>query len=91
MLWSLTVRLCCSVPEDYKINPGGVEAIAEHPSDPNKMVIGYSRGLMVLWDNESLNADQTYICNKVNCWLLWQLNSIMYKAIKARRLTTPDI
>lgn len=53
-----------NVPEDYKINPGGVEAIAEHPSDPNKMVIGYSRGLMVLWDNESLNADQTYICNK---------------------------
>ncbi|KAL1413923.1 hypothetical protein MTO96_007972 [Rhipicephalus appendiculatus] len=53
-----------NVPEDYKINPGGVEAIAEHPLDPNKMVIGYSRGLMVLWDNESLNADQTYICNK---------------------------
>lgn len=53
-----------NVPEDYKINPGGVEAIAEHPSDPNKMVIGYSRGLMVLWDNQTLNADQTYICNK---------------------------
>lgn len=53
-----------NVPEDYKINPGGVEAIAEHPTDPNKMVIGYSRGLMVLWDNQTLNADQTYICNK---------------------------
>lgn len=53
-----------NVPEDYKINPGGVEAIAEHPLDPNKMVIGYSRGLMVLWDNETLNAEQTYICNK---------------------------
>lgn len=53
-----------NVPEDYKINPGGVEAIAEHPLDPNKMVIGYSRGLMVLWDNVTLNADQTYICNK---------------------------
>lgn len=53
-----------NVPEDYKINPGGVEAIAEHPLDPNKMVIGYSRGLMVLWDKQRLNADQTYICNK---------------------------
>lgn len=53
-----------NVPEDYKINPGGVEAIAEHPLDPNKMVIGYSRGLMVLWDNETLNAEQTYICTK---------------------------
>ncbi|XP_064461084.1 lethal(2) giant larvae protein homolog 1-like isoform X2 [Ornithodoros turicata] len=53
-----------NVPEDYKINPGGVEAIAMHPKDPNKMVIGYSRGLIVLWDNETLNAEQTYIASK---------------------------
>uniref|UniRef100_T1IK87 Uncharacterized protein n=1 Tax=Strigamia maritima TaxID=126957 RepID=T1IK87_STRMM len=50
-----------NVPDDYKVNPGAVEAIAEHPTDPNKILIGYNRGLLVLWDNGSLNADQTYV------------------------------
>lgn len=55
-----------SVPDDYKLNPGSVEAIAEHPLNPDKIIIGYNRGLMVLWDNKSLNSENTYIGNQVN-------------------------
>lgn len=29
-----------SVPEDYKLNPGAVEAIAEYPTEPCKILIG---------------------------------------------------
>lgn len=47
-----------SVPEDYKVNPGPVEAIAEHPTEPDKILIGYQRGLIVLWDKKNLCADQ---------------------------------
>lgn len=27
-----------------------VEALQEHPRDPNQILIGYSRGLVVIWD-----------------------------------------
>ncbi|XP_067128411.1 lethal(2) giant larvae protein homolog 1 isoform X2 [Centruroides vittatus] len=50
-----------NVPDDYKINPGAVEAIAEHPTNADKILIGYNRGLMVLWDNKALNAENTYV------------------------------
>lgn len=54
-----------SVPDDYKVNPGPAEAIALHPTDPNKVLIGYQKGLMVLWDNAALQADQTYVGSQV--------------------------
>lgn len=60
-----------NVPEDYKVNPGPVEAIAEHPAELNKILIGYQRGLIVLWDKKNLCADQTYVCSQQLesvCW-----------------------
>lgn len=60
-----------SVPDDYKLNPGSVEAIAEHPLNTDKIIIGYNRGLMVLWDNKSLNSENTYIGNQVSMFLLF--------------------
>lgn len=50
-----------NVPDDYKLNPGAVEAIVEHPLNPDKILIGYNRGLMVLWDNQRLNSENTYM------------------------------
>ncbi|CAL4059773.1 unnamed protein product, partial [Meganyctiphanes norvegica] len=61
-----------NVPEDYKVNPGPVEAIAEHPLEADKILIGYQRGLIVLWDKKNLQADQTYVCSQQlesMCWV----------------------
>jgi len=60
-----------NVPEDYKINPGAVEAIAEQPGNAGRILIGYNRGLLVLWDRKTPGAQQTYICNQQLesvCW-----------------------
>ena len=47
-----------SVPDDYKKNPGAVEAIAEQPGHPDNILIGYNRGLMVLWNKATPGAQQ---------------------------------
>lgn len=60
-----------NVSEDYKLNPGPVEAIAEQPGDPDLLLIGYNRGLMVLWSLKKGAPIKTYICNQdleSVCW-----------------------
>ncbi|XP_014285464.1 lethal(2) giant larvae protein isoform X3 [Halyomorpha halys] len=50
-----------NVPEDYKINPGAVDAMAIQPDNPDNLLIGYERGLMVLWNMKKPAAEQTCI------------------------------
>ncbi|XP_076546443.1 LLGL domain-containing protein l(2)gl isoform X4 [Osmia lignaria lignaria] len=50
-----------NVPDDYKKNPGAVEAIAEQPGHPDNILIGYNRGLMVLWNKATPGAQQTFV------------------------------
>eukprot|EP00918_Siedleckia_nematoides_P010556 GHVU01023088.1.p1 GENE.GHVU01023088.1~~GHVU01023088.1.p1 ORF type:complete len:1053 (-),score=140.01 GHVU01023088.1:1527-4685(-) len=49
-----------NAPDDFKVNPGAVEAISQSPTNPDKFLIGYNRGLIVMWDMKDSNADQTY-------------------------------
>lgn len=44
------------VSEEYKKNPGAVEAIAEQPGNQNHILIAYNRGLIVLWDRSNSAA-----------------------------------
>lgn len=63
--------MICSVPEDYKLNPGAVEVIAEQPHKPNNILIGYNRGLMVLWNRVENTSVQTFISSQQLesvCW-----------------------
>ena len=39
-------------PDDFKVNPGAVEALLVQPNEPGRILIGYARGLIVLWDVE---------------------------------------
>ncbi|XP_052070138.1 lethal(2) giant larvae protein homolog 1-like isoform X2 [Mytilus californianus] len=63
-----------NVPDDFKVNPGAVEAIAVHPINPDKVLIGYNRGLIVLWDNKTSNTDQTYNSTQQLESLCWHRN-----------------
>ena len=60
-----------NVHDDYKINPGSVEVIIEQPLNPDKFLIGYNRGLLVLWDNKNLSAEHYYVANQVSNYILF--------------------
>lgn len=47
--------------EDFKVNPGAVECISEQPNNPDHILIGYTRGLLVLWNRKTLSADQVIL------------------------------
>lgn len=53
----------CSVPEDYKFGKslGPVESLQEHPQCAGKMLIGYSRGLVVLWDHATRKVQNVFL------------------------------
>ena len=50
--------------EEFKVNPGAVEALLVHPKESEKLLIGYARGLIVLWDRKEAKAEKTYYANQ---------------------------
>ncbi|XP_061713707.1 lethal(2) giant larvae protein homolog 1 isoform X2 [Cydia pomonella] len=58
-------------PEDFKVNPGAVEAVCEHPKTPARILIGYSRGLVVLWDRANSAPTHTFVSNQQLESLCW--------------------
>ncbi|XP_046855432.1 lethal(2) giant larvae protein homolog 1-like isoform X2 [Xenia sp. Carnegie-2017] len=49
------------VPEEYKtVNPGSVEAIQENPMNKEQVLIGYKKGLMVLWNHQSGDLKESF-------------------------------
>ncbi|CAG9824720.1 unnamed protein product [Phaedon cochleariae] len=61
-----------NVPQDYKLNPGAVESIFEQPDHPDNILVGYNRGLIVLWNRSDNTAVKTFISNQ-------QLESLCWK------------
>ncbi|XP_026877989.2 lethal(2) giant larvae protein homolog 1 isoform X2 [Electrophorus electricus] len=62
-----------SVPEDYRCGKslGPVEALQEHPLHAHKILIGYSRGLVVLWDFKSRHVDNLFLGKQQLESLVW--------------------
>lgn len=56
-----------SLPDDYRCGKslGPVESLQEHPQQPGKILIGYSRGLVVLWDLSLRHAEQLFLGKQV--------------------------
>ncbi|XP_026472998.1 protein lethal(2) giant larvae-like [Ctenocephalides felis] len=52
------------VPETYKLTPGAVEAISERPGHPDQLLIGYSRGLAVLWNKTKSAAAGSFVSSQ---------------------------
>lgn len=65
-----------SIPESYKTGKalGPVEAIEEHPTDPNLVLIGYSRGLVVLWNDQTKNVEKYFLGNQQLEAVSWNSN-----------------
>lgn len=67
--------LLCSVPDDYRCGKalGPVESIQEHPQDAGRLLIGYSRGLVALWDQSTRTVQHLFLGNQVPGpgWLLY--------------------
>ena len=49
-----------------------MEALIAHPTEPNQVLIGYTRGLIVLWDRSNVAAIQTYVASQ-------QLESLAFR------------
>lgn len=88
-----------NVPEDYKVNPGAVECVRLHPSHRHKLLIGYNRGLMVVYDRQKNTAIRTYVCNQsleCVCWsrdggaFMSAHNDGSYIMWNAQDLSNPD-
>lgn len=67
--------LLYSVPDDYRCGKalGPVESIQEHPQDAGRLLIGYSRGLVALWDQSTRTVQHLFLGNQVPGpgWLLY--------------------
>ena len=50
--------------DEFKVNPGAVEALLLHPTENDKILIGYARGLIVLWNRKEAKAEKTYCANQ---------------------------
>jgi lethal(2) giant larvae protein len=56
----------------YKVNPGAVEALLVQPNEPDRLLIGYTRGLIVLWDRATKTAVLTYVASQQLESLAWR-------------------
>ncbi|KFV61396.1 Lethal(2) giant larvae protein 1, partial [Dryobates pubescens] len=63
-----------SVPDDYRCGKalGPVESIQEHPQDSSRLLIGYSRGLVVLWEQSTRLVQHLFLGNQQLESLAWE-------------------
>uniref|UniRef100_A0A8C3LYN8 LLGL scribble cell polarity complex component 2 n=1 Tax=Chrysolophus pictus TaxID=9089 RepID=A0A8C3LYN8_CHRPC len=66
--------LFCRIPEDYcnRRSCELVEALQEHPKNPDQILIGYSRGLIVLWDRQNNKVTHHFLGSQQLENLSWQ-------------------
>ena len=57
----------------FQVNPGAVEGLLLHPTDPELLLIGYARGLIVLWNTSGAGtAVKTFVANQQLEGLSWR-------------------
>uniref|UniRef100_A0A8B9E4Z9 LLGL scribble cell polarity complex component 1 n=1 Tax=Anser cygnoides TaxID=8845 RepID=A0A8B9E4Z9_ANSCY len=63
-----------SVPDEYRCGKalGPVESIQEHPRDAGRLLIGYSRGLVALWDQSTRAVQHLFLGNQQLESLAWE-------------------
>uniref|UniRef100_A0A3Q3B2E7 LLGL scribble cell polarity complex component 1 n=1 Tax=Kryptolebias marmoratus TaxID=37003 RepID=A0A3Q3B2E7_KRYMA len=85
-LWE-KIKLCLFVsfihsrlPDDYRCGKslGPVESLQEHPQQPGKILIGYSRGLVVLWDLGAGRVEQLFLGKQQLESLVWERSGNLF-------------
>ncbi|KAM8798550.1 lethal(2) giant larvae protein homolog 1 [Eudromia elegans] len=63
-----------SVPDDYRCGKalGPIESVQEHPREPSKLLVGYSRGLVLIWDQSTRSVDHLFLGNQQLESLAWE-------------------
>ncbi|XP_024900140.1 lethal(2) giant larvae protein homolog 1 isoform X1 [Pteropus alecto] len=63
-----------SVPDDYRCGKalGPVESLQGRLQDPTKILIGYSRGLLVIWNQAAQCVDRVFLGNQQLESLCWE-------------------
>jgi len=79
-LWNMTWEdeiiyqdvLMRGVPDNVRVNPGAVEGLLVHPANPNIVAVGYTRGLVLLWNRESSSLVHTLVSGQQLESLCWR-------------------
>lgn len=68
------------IPEDYcsRRSCELVEALREHPKNPDQILIGYSRGLIVLWDRQNNKVTHHFLGSQQLENLYWQRDGSIF-------------
>ncbi|KAM9695203.1 lethal(2) giant larvae protein homolog 1 [Trichechus inunguis] len=63
-----------SLPDDYRCGKalGPVESLQGHLQDPSKILIGYSRGLLVIWSQTAHCVERVFLGNQQLESLCWE-------------------
>uniref|UniRef100_A0A8C4DN84 LLGL scribble cell polarity complex component 1 n=1 Tax=Dicentrarchus labrax TaxID=13489 RepID=A0A8C4DN84_DICLA len=66
--------------DDYRCGKslGPVESLQEHPQQSGKILIGYSRGLVVLWDLSARHAEQLFLGKQQLESLVWERSGNLF-------------
>ncbi|TNM96730.1 hypothetical protein fugu_014886 [Takifugu bimaculatus] len=66
--------------DDYRCGKslGPVESIQEHPQQPGKILIGYSRGLVILWAPSTRQAEQLFLGKQQLESLVWERSGNLF-------------
>ncbi|XP_012555599.1 lethal(2) giant larvae protein homolog 1 isoform X1 [Hydra vulgaris] len=62
--------------EMSKANGGSVEAIKEHSSNPEKLLIGYKKGTIVLWNLEKNVVEESFVASQDVESISWNYGSV---------------
>jgi lethal(2) giant larvae protein len=64
-------RMTQSVQPEYQHNPGAVESIVQHPTADDMVLVGFDRGIIILWDVVAGSPTHSYVS-------LQQLESVSF-------------
>ena len=63
-----------SLPSNVSSNGGPVEDIKEHPLDATQILIGYRKGLIVLWNQEDIKIESYYVAKQYVESVYWGID-----------------